>query len=221
MALKKKGKKGSSLDMPDKVKQQIANAELIARGRSDAPTDLNTLKEQIGAVDPADLDPAETRREINNRNRKRGKSAEREIARLLGGEVVAGSGAIKNSNKNLLMDVQVRDALNQRDIIAVEVKSTAAISAKGERSFNLKKSVLDQAFSEADKMEMIGLLWVHWVNLRYGTDDYQIWRSEDSVRIIDFARWGYLLAGLVDDYGLTREEIIDLVERAAQEKRTA
>lgn len=112
----------------------------------------------------------EKRRQINNQNRQRGKATEREVAKRLGGIVVPLSGAVKNSVMNLEGDVQVRDAEDAETIILVECKNTSTITPTGDRSFTLKKSVVEQAIDEAERMGAIGILRVHWHALKYDED---------------------------------------------------
>lgn len=155
-----------------------------------------------------------TRTDINNTNRQRGKNAERAVAKLTGGQVVPLSGAAKYSNKNLLMDVQVRDIEQTRDIIGIECKASSVITAKGDRSFTLKKSVLDQMVQESDTMKMIGALFVHFVSLRFIEDDYVIQSSKDFLDLVELARWGYSVKTYADDKGLTSDDIMKRIQNA-------
>src|SRR6478735_277456 len=139
------------------------------------------------------------RTQQNKRNRDFGKAVERQVAKVVGGERTPGSGAFKNSNRNLTGDVQVNDELG-RGLCKIECKGVSVISAKGEKTFTLKKSVLDQAFQEADKQGEIGLLWIHWFNGSYMEDDYvafmdnvgdaYVMRSRHLVRLLDLAKIG-------------------------------
>lgn len=112
----------------------------------------------------------EKRRRINNTNRQRGKATEREVAKRLGGHVVPLSGAVKNSVHNLEGDVQVRDADERETIILVECKNSSIITPTGDRSFTVKKSVVEQAIDEAESAGAIGILRVHWHALKYEED---------------------------------------------------
>src|SRR4051812_31607432 len=75
-----------------------------------------------------------TRTEINARNRNFGKSVERSVAKLTGGDRVPASGAIKTSNLDLTGDVQVKDAAG-RPLIKIESKGTSALTPSGDKTF--------------------------------------------------------------------------------------
>lgn len=139
-----------------------------------------------------------TRKEQNNRNRNFGKDVERQVAKKTGGERTPGSGAFKFSNRNLTGDVQVNDELG-RGLCKIECKGVSIINAKGEKTFTLKKSVLDQAFQEADKQGEIGVVWIHFLNNNYDDDfvafvdeqgDAYVTRSRHFVRLLDLAKLG-------------------------------
>lgn len=139
--------------------------------------------------------PAEkARAEINNRNRNFGKSIEREVAKRTGGERTPGSGAIKNSVKNLEGDVRVRDADNRRDIIVIECKGSSGLTPSGDKSFTLKKSVLEQMVNEAEIVGAIGALFIHWKHEEYDTD-FVVIRSDHFYRLVELARKGATLDG--------------------------
>lgn len=140
-----------------------------------------------------------TRKEQNERNRRFGKDVERQVAKHVGGERTPGSGAFKFSNRNLTGDVQVNDAMG-RGLCKIECKGVSIISAKGEKTFTLKKSVLDQAFQEADKQGELGVVWIHWLNGSYDNDDFvammddggdaYLFRSRHFKRLIELAKLG-------------------------------
>lgn len=130
-----------------------------------------------------------SRADINNTNRQRGKTLEREVAKRTGGERTPGSGAIKNSVKNLEGDVRVRDADNRRDALVIECKSCSTLSPDGDHTFTLKRNVLEQATKEADLIGAIGLVYLHWVGANYN-DDYVIFKAEHFYRWLDLARTG-------------------------------
>ncbi len=115
---------------------------------------------------------------INNQNRRRGKEYERAVAKLVGGERTPGSGAFKNSNRNLTGDVQVNDALG-RGLCKIECKGVATISPKGAKTFTLKKTVLDQAFQEAKLQGEIGVVWIHFHGEDY-LNDYVILTGDED-----------------------------------------
>lgn len=162
---------------------------------------VKVKKERWGAKKPAAAKepklPTEevekpTRTEINAQNRQFGKSVERQIAKIVGGVRTPGSGAIKNSILNLEGDIRVRDAGGKRDLAVLECKGTSGITPKGDKTFTLKKSVLDQAHREADLVKAIGAVWLHWKQGEY-MDDYIIMRSSHFTRLLDYAKTGAAL----------------------------
>lgn len=130
-----------------------------------------------------------TRKQVNARNRRAGKAAEKKVAELTGGSRTPMSGAIKNSNWNLTGDVQVKDKAN-RGLMKIEVKTTSTITPAGDKTFTLKKSVLDQAIREADDAKEIGAVFIHWMNGSYEQDDYVILSSEHFLRLLELAKIG-------------------------------
>jgi len=112
----------------------------------------------------------EKRKRINNRNRARGKATEREVAKRVGGHVVPLSGAVKNSVMNLEGDVRVRDESGKEDIVVIECKNSSTITPTGDRSFTIKKDVVEQMIDEAELSGCIGILRVHWHALKYEED---------------------------------------------------
>jgi len=112
----------------------------------------------------------EKRRRINNTNRARGKATEREVAKRMDGIVVPLSGAVKNSVMNLEGDVQIRDLENKDTLFVIECKNSSTLTPKGDRSFTLKRSVVEQAFDEAEIQHAIGILRIHWHALKYDDD---------------------------------------------------
>jgi hypothetical protein len=138
------------------------------------------------------------RTQQNKRNRDFGKAVERQVAKIVGGERTPGSGAFKFSNRNLTGDVQVNDALG-RGLCKIECKGTSIISAKGGKTFTLRKSVLQQAMKEADDQGEIGVVWIHFLNDQYDEDfvafmddkgDAFIVRSRHFVRLLNLAKLG-------------------------------
>lgn len=109
------------------------------------------------------------RAEINNRNRQFGKAVERNVAKLVGGERTPGSGAFKQSNRNLTGDVEVRDNAGS-GLAKFECKGVSTITPKGEKTFTLKKDVIDQAFKEAHDVREIPVVWIHWFENNYIED---------------------------------------------------
>lgn len=137
-------------------------------------------------------DSPRDRTEQNRVNRGFGKSIEREVAKLTGGSRVPGSGAFKQSVHNLTGDVEIFDDQG-RVIMRVECKGTSAITPKGDKSFVLKKSVLDQAKKEAEATNVVGVVWVHWRDAEYKKDDYVIIPSAHFLQLVDWARTGAAL----------------------------
>lgn len=109
------------------------------------------------------------RKEINARNRQFGKSVERNVAKLVGGERTPGSGAFKLSNRNLTGDVEVRDNAGN-GLAKFECKGVSVITPSGDKTFTMKKSVLDQAFSEAHAAHEIPIVFIHWFENDYLND---------------------------------------------------
>ena len=133
---------------------------------------------------PNEDSPKESVKDRNNRNRGFGKSVERTVAKLTGGDRVPASGAIKTSAWNLVGDVQVKD--NTKKIIAlIECKGTSGITPSGDKTFALKKSVLDQATKEADLVGALGVVYIHWKNGEYAQDDYVIFSAAHFLRFIE------------------------------------
>ena len=119
-----------------------------------------------------------------------GKRVEREVARRTGGERMPMSGAIKTSVRGLEGDVRVRDSTGQRDVFVIECKGAGQITPRGERTYVLKKSVLDQMVAEAERSGAIGLVYLHWKGNDF-SDDYVIFRSEHFFRFLEAAKRGW------------------------------
>lgn len=130
-----------------------------------------------------------TRAEINNSNRNYGKSAERAVAKRTGGERTPGSGAIKNSVKQLEGDVRVRDSNNKRDAFVIECKTCSTLTPQGDHTFTLKRSVLDQMVDEADLSGAIGLVYLKWKGEKFD-DDYVIFKAAHFYRFLEWAKVG-------------------------------
>ena len=123
--------------------------------------------------------------ERNRINRGFGKGVERNVARILGGDRVPMSGAYKGEGFELKGDVRVKDASGERTIALVECKGSSAITPKGDKTFTLKKSVLDQAEREAAELGAIGAVWVHWRGANYRQDDYVILPASTFAAMIE------------------------------------
>jgi hypothetical protein len=164
----KKAKKGSKPTKKDDKKKETA--------------------EKSEDDDEKEADSQRTRKEINNRNRNFGKSVERRVAELTDGHRVVASGAIKTSIWNLLGDVQVPFDDSHDTLAVIECKGTSGITPKGDKTYTLKKSVLDQMVKEADLMKAVGLVWVHWLSASYENDDYVVMRSHHFLKLLSLAR---------------------------------
>ena len=111
------------------------------------------------------------------------------VSKLLGGERVPGSGAFKMSNKNLKGDIHVDD-VDGHPFLYVECKGTGRIDPKGEHSFVLKRSVLEQMFIESTEQRQLGVLWLHWKHANYEADDYAIIEARHLVELVRLAKLG-------------------------------
>jgi hypothetical protein len=164
--------------MPSKPLTPVPKPEGGKKGKSKTPT------KTVGTI------AADERAAQNNRNRNFGKAVERKVADLTGGHRTPMSGAIKHSNWNLTGDVEVKDA-SGRDFLKIECKGTSTITPKGDKTFSLKKSVLDQAVKEAEDVGEIGVLYVHWANANYEHDDYVILKNAHFLRFLELAKIGH------------------------------
>lgn len=134
------------------------------------------------------LTPDERKR-INKGNKKRGSDSERAIAKYLGGRRVPLSGAIKKGPYDLTGDVQVMHLNGARELLKLEVKTTSSVSPKGERSFVLKRSVLDQAEREAEEAGSIGALWIRWSGGAL-QKDHVVMSAAHFAELVELARLG-------------------------------
>ena len=125
--------------------------------------------------------------ERNRRNRGFGKGVERAVANILGGQRVPLSGAVKGREWTLLGDVHVKNGRGE-NVAVVECKGTSGITPKGEKTFVLKKSVLDQAQQEAESMDAVGAVWVHWRGANYRQDDYVILPSGVFIELVEMLK---------------------------------
>ena len=95
--------------------------------------------------------------------RAAGNRVERIVADKLGEKRNVGSGAFKNTNKNLTGDIDVRDT-EGKDFIKLEVKMSGAVNAKGEKSYTLTEPVLLQCEQEAHAQGELAALAIHYKN---------------------------------------------------------
>lgn len=138
-------------------------------------------------------------RKRNNANRNFGKAIERNVADLTGGERVPMSGAVKNSVWNLEGDVRVRYPDSSRVLSLIECKGTSGITPSGDKTFTLKKSVLDQAKKEGELVKAIPAVWLHWKNANYEQDDYVIIPAETYIKILDELKYLFVLTEKEDN----------------------
>lgn len=119
---------------------------------------------------------------------KQGKSVEREIAALVGGNRIPMSGAIKRGPYNLTGDIAVKDAAG-REYMKIESKMTGAINPKGESIYTLNEKVLRQMYEEAQATGELGALWIHWKHKAYNRD-YVILVADDFMKLLEDAKVG-------------------------------
>ena len=136
----------------------------------------------------------QTRRE-NKRGgkgpRKSGDRVERMVAKATGGQRNPGSGAFKNSNKNLVGDVDVNDA-DGTPLVKIEVKACGTLNTKGEKSYALSKGVLDQMVKEAEDNSEIGALFLHFKGESLD-DGYVIMKTKHWNQFLEYAKLGATL----------------------------
>lgn len=120
--------------------------------------------------------------------RRTGDRVERLVAKELGEQRNVGSGAYKNSNKNLTGDLDIRDTKG-RAFIKVEVKYTGQVTTKGEKVYPLTTTVLEQMEKEAHDVGEIGVLTLQFK----GGKKYEIMTHEDFLTLVDLARAGHAL----------------------------
>lgn len=120
--------------------------------------------------------------------RKSGARVERIVAKALGGERIPGSGAIKNSNKDLTGDVEIRDADN-RPMLKLEVKASGEIHTSGSKSYSLQKKTLEQMLKEATDANQLGALLIHFKGdtLDQG---YTIMSTRQFQELVEMAKLG-------------------------------
>lgn len=114
---------------------------------------------------------------------------EYQVSKILGGERVPGSGAFKQSNKNLKGDIHVSD-VDGHPFFYVECKGTGTLTPKGEHSFTLKRSVLEQMFRESTDQRQIGAVWIHWKHANYLAEDFAILEARHFAELVRLAKLG-------------------------------
>ena len=120
--------------------------------------------------------------------RQSGNRVEKLVARNLGGERTVGSGAFKNTNHNLTGDMEIYDN-EKAPFIKFEVKASGALSAAGEKSFVMKKDVLDQMVKEAKDAGELGALFLHFKGQSI-EDGYVIMQNKDWKEYLELAKLG-------------------------------
>ncbi len=152
--------------------------------------DLKGPLDKVAVVEAlkAELEPKRDVKAQNEMNRNFGKNVERAVAKITGGGRTPGSGAIKNSVLGLEGDVQVFYKDSRELLTLIECKGSSTITPAGDKTFTLKKSVLDQAKKEAEGLRAVAAVWVHWKSANYETEDYVILPSQAFVQLLDLAR---------------------------------
>lgn len=117
--------------------------------------------------------------------RRAGDRVERLVAKELGEKRNVGSGAFKNTNKNLTGDLDIHDN-NGKAIIKLEVKYTGQIDTKGEKVYPLTTKVLEQMEKEAHDAGEIGALTLQFK----GGKRYEILQHDDFLKLVELARLG-------------------------------
>jgi hypothetical protein len=120
--------------------------------------------------------------------RASGNRVEKLVARNLGGERTIGSGAFKNTNHNLTGDVEVYDN-EKRPFIKLEVKASGLLTAAGEKSFVMKRSVLDQMVKEADDAHELGALFLHFKGQSVD-DGFIVMSNKHFKELVELAKLG-------------------------------
>lgn len=105
----------------------------------------------------------EPKRKGGKSPRAAGNRVEKKIADSLGEKRTVGSGAFKNTNKNLEGDVDIHD-LEGRAYVKLEIKMTGQQNTKGEKVYSLSEKVLKQMEEEAHRAGELGALVVHYKN---------------------------------------------------------
>lgn len=146
----------------------------------------------VGVPKPSEKNQSD-RQKINNRNRSFGKAVEKNVAKLTGGSRVPMSGAIKGSIHQLEGDVRVMFPDSVNTLALIECKGSSGITPKGDKTFTLKKSVLDQAKAEAKIQNAVAAVWVHWLSANYVQDDYVIFPASDFLRLLELAKQAGLI----------------------------
>lgn len=117
--------------------------------------------------------------------KRSGTRVEREVAKKLGEKRTVGSGAFKQSNKNLTGDIDIHDN-EGKPFVKLEVKYTGSVTTKGEKSYTLTTGVLDQMEKEAHEANELGALILQFK----GGKRYAIVSFDDFTKIIELAKLG-------------------------------
>lgn len=117
--------------------------------------------------------------------RAAGNRVERIVAKELGEKRTVGSGAFKNTNKNLTGDIDVRDNEGQ-EFVKLEVKYSGIVNTKGEKTYPLTTTVLDQMEKEAHDAGELGALVLQF----RGGRRYAILSFDDFHNLLELAKLG-------------------------------
>lgn len=117
--------------------------------------------------------------------RKKGDRAELAIAKDFGERRTPGSGAFKNTNKNLEGDIDIRDNEGV-PFIKLEIKYTGQVDTTGAKSYNLTTKVLDQMEKEAVEAHELGALIIHYK----GGKKYAVIPYEHFKSLVELAKMG-------------------------------
>lgn len=117
--------------------------------------------------------------------RRAGDRVERLVAKELGEKRNVGSGAFKNTNKNLTGDIDIHDN-DGKPFVKLEVKYTGQIDTKGAKVYPLTTKVLDQMEKEAHEAGEIGALTLQFK----GGKRYEILLHEDFLQLVEWAKLG-------------------------------
>ena len=117
--------------------------------------------------------------------RRAGDRVERLVAKELGEKRNVGSGAFKQTNKNLTGDLDIRDNKG-REFIKLEIKYTGQVTTKGEKVYPLTTKVLEQMEREAHDAGEIGALTLQFK----GGKRYEILTHQDFLKLVELARIG-------------------------------
>lgn len=117
--------------------------------------------------------------------RRSGDRVEKIVARDLGEQRTVGSGAFKQSNKNLTGDIDIHDN-EGKAFVKLEVKYSGTVTTKGEKCYTLTTGVLEQMEKEAHEAGELGALIVQFKRGKR----YAIVSWDDFHRMVELAKLG-------------------------------